>query len=648
MATQQMLIAQGQRAVPVTKAKVDTGWGWLQPIMLFQAFALVLVAIAYTENKKGTPWATGLFWLGQVMIFAPTAYRVSLTAIARKERIGLIVATGLALYLVKVLYTPQHFLFHDEFLHWRTATDILLTGHLFTANPILTVSPLYPGLEIITTAFANVSGLTVVESGLITLGVVRVMFMLALYLFYEQIGRSAQIGSIAALLYFGNSNFFYFDSQFSYESLSLPLATAILYIVLLQQRARGRGFIRLLILVLPLIVTVAITHHLTAYVMAGLLLAWSLVAFIAPRTRRQSLNIGIVAILTFVIVAAWTRFTGNIAEGYLLPVIGGGIGEFIALILNEEGGRQLFQGAAGLMTPFWERIIGILSIIFVVGVLPFGLLEIWHSPFRNPVHLKGIRVLTANVLRAWYRYRNNALVIVFAGIVVLYPIMLIFRFTSSGWEIANRSSEFIFWAIAFVLAIGALGLRSYRRLPPQLWTAGFVVWITVIFLGGSVAGWPHWARLPGPYMVSADARSIEPQGIAAATWAGSYLDPQDRIAADRVNTLLLATYGLLMPVTHQYDNLYISPVFLSSQIGSNEYDLIRRTDLHYALVDDRLSTALPTVGVYFEAGEPGADQYIDPPSLTNLTKFDRMPTISRIFDSGHIKIYDVSVLNRDP
>ncbi|MEO8613013.1 MAG: hypothetical protein ABI690_34285 [Chloroflexota bacterium] len=102
----------------------------------------------------------------------------------------------------------------------------------------MTVSPLYPGLELATTALAHLSGLTVVEAGMVLLGVVRMMFMLVLYLFYEKVGRSEQVGAIAALLYLGNSNFLYFDSQFSYESLSLPLATAVLYIVLLQQRPK--------------------------------------------------------------------------------------------------------------------------------------------------------------------------------------------------------------------------------------------------------------------------------------------------------------------------------------------------------------------------------------------------------------------------
>jgi hypothetical protein len=260
--------------------------------------------------------------------------------------------------------------------------------------------------------------------------------------------------------------------------------------------------------------------------------------------------------------------------------------------------------------------------------------------------IQWFNVLKARTLEAWYRYKNNAVALLFAGLVFLQPLMLAFRFTSSGWEIANRSSEFIFWALAFILAIGALGIQGFR-IPTRLWTFGLVVWMTIIFLGGTIAGWPSWARLPGSYMVSADARSIEPQSISAATWAGQHLNPRGRIAADRINTLLLTTYGHLLPVTHQYDNLYISTVFLSPQIGSYEHDLLQRTKLRYALVDNRLTTQLPAVGVYFEAGEPNANEYLTPPAPEVLAKFDVLPGVSRLFDSGSIKIYDVSVLSHD-
>jgi hypothetical protein len=622
-------------------------WGWLPALTIVYALALLLVAAGYTAARGSHDIAPTLYWAGLLLIFVPTAARLCGVSATRQERIGLVIVAGLALYMVKVLHSPLDFTFHDEFLHWRTAKDIFLSNRLFIENPVLTVSPLYPGLEIITTAFAQLSGLSIVDAGLITVGVARVVFMLGLYLFFEIVGRSAQLGGMATLLYLGNSNFLIFDSQFSYESLSLPLATAVLAIILVKQRTPGFSLFRLMVVVSPILLTIAITHHLTGYALGGLLILWMLTSPLIGVRWRDSLTVGLIGALAIGIILLWTRYTGNVAQGYLGPVLGGGANEFVALILGENAGRQLFQGETGQVSPLWERLIGIVSVLAIVAVLPFGLWQILRTPFRNRTQSQGIEVFQANRLRAWQRNQGNAIALVLALFAMFYPVMLGLRLTTSGWEIANRSSGFIFWAVAFVVSLGILRLRT-SRVSPRAWGLIFVIWSSVIFLGGTIAGWPPWARLTGPYLVSADSRSIEPQGIASAQWAGAYLDPQDRIAADRINTLLLASYGRLRPVTHQYDEIYISPVFLSNELGAYELNLIRQVDLRYAVVDDRLSTSLPTVGVYFEAGEPGSGQYTSPAWLPSLNKFDTMSEVSRIFDSGNIHIYDVEALNDAP
>lgn len=628
----------------------QTVWGWLPFLSLSHAVALVLAAIAYTASRHNAEWGTPLFWFSLILIFAPAALRVASPSIKREERLGLVVVTGLALYMVKVLHSPINFTFHDEFLHWRTASDILLSGRLFAENPILTVSPLYPGLEIITTAFSNLSGLNVFDSGIITLGIARLAFMLALYLFYERVGRSSQVGGIAALLYMGNSNFLFFGSQYAYETLSLPLATSILFIVIIRENFKQYSLLKLLILTAPILATIAITHHLTAYALIGLLSVILISTLIVERRVRKWLPIGIVIALAVGLVIAWTTVTGDVASDYLGPVITGGVSEFIALIMGDQRGRQLFQGATGQVSPIWERVVGVLSIVAILVILPIGLLQVWRSRFRrqNRAHdlHHDLQPIQSNSLQTWPRYRTNAVALAFAVVVFIYPVMLGFRFTSAGWELANRSSEFVFWALGYIIGIGALAIGAFQRfrIPARVWTFGFVVGATIIFLGGSIAGWPPWARLPGTYLVSADTRSVEARGIAAAEWAGQHLDPQDRIAADRVNTLLLATYGQLLPVTHQYDGIYLSPVFVSEQIGFVERQLMQLVSLHYVLVDDRLSTALPRVGVYFEAGEPNANAYVVPLSLSALTKFDGLPQVSRLFDDGHIRFYDISEL----
>jgi hypothetical protein len=629
-----------------TRAK-EARWGWFPALTLLNATALMLVSVAFTASRNQQEWSTALFWVSLLLIFVPTAYRLSMPSIARRERLGLIVVAGLAFYLVKVLHSPLYFSLHDEFLHWRTAIDIVMNTHLFSDNTILTVSPLYPGLEVVTTAFSSLSGLSIFQAGIVMLGVARIVFMLALYLFYEYVAQSPQIGAIAALLYMGNSNFLFFDSQFSYESLALPIATAVLFAVLFRQRSGDRGLGKLLLLILPMITLVAMTHHLTAYVLLGFLGLWTVVALFWNRIKGEWLDVGIITVLGGLIVVGWSLFAGNITSGYLGPVIQGGVSELVRLILNEESGRQLFQSATGQDSAVWERVIGILSVLFILAPLPFGVVQIWRTPFRKQERGEGIGIMRARALQNWSRYSSNPVAFAFTLLVFLQPVMQGFRLTSAGWEIANRSSEFVFWAIAFIVSIGMLQIRGYRVIR-RIWTGMFLVWATVIFMGGIIAGWPPWARLPGSYLVSADSRSIEPQGIAAAQWAGEHLDPTARIAADRTNTLLLATYGHLNPVTHQNDNLYLAQLFLLPEVTSYVQQLAAQVHLRYALVDTRLSTQLPRVGVYFEAGEPNSNDYDEPASLEALTKFDRMPSVSRLFDSGDIRIYDVSRLDANP
>ncbi len=239
--------------------------------------------------------------------------------------------------------------------------------------------------------------------------------------------------------------------------------------------------------------------------------------------------------------------------------------------------------------------------------------------------------------------RQRPAAVVLALLVLIYPLSLVLRFTASGWEIANRTSEFVFIGISFVLTMAMLKFGPPRFSPPmrRLLIPGITL---VILLGGVISGWPFWARLPGPYLVAADTRSIEPQGIAAANWARGALAHDQRMAADRINRLLMATYGQQLLVTHLNDNVDVASLYFAPQLGNSERQIIRDAGLRYLLVDYRLSRGLPELGIYFEAGEPDVGQSTHPLSWEALNKFDSLPGINRIFDSGDIVIYDVKYL----
>jgi hypothetical protein len=456
-------------------------------------------------------------------------------------------------------------------------------------------------------------------------------------LFYERVGGSARLGGIAALLYCANSNFIFFDSQFSYESLSLPIATAVLYAIASRDDGYESSFWKKLLLPLPLICVVAITHHLTGYVLIGLLAFWTLLSF-RRGSRWTWLTLAIFTGITLAAVVSWNSLIGKTTSSYLLPVFINGINEAMNVVFG-GGGRTLFQNATGGGSPVWERIVGIASVVGIIAVLPIGALQIILSPFRQRPLASQPIVLPSSTLQGWQRYRNNAVALVLAFMVVAHPILQVFRLTSSGWEIANRSSEFLFWAIAFVLSIAVL-LISSLNIPKKIWMTGFAVWASILFVGGSISGWPPWARQPGPYLVAADSRSIEPEGIGAAKWADEHLPFNSRISADRMNNLLMTVYGNLHGITHLADDIYLASVFFNPILGPTERRLMDEADVDYMLIDTRMSDQLPMVGVYFEGGEPRAGDGREPMDINALNKFDHVANMDRLFDSGHIRIYD--------
>ena len=118
-----------------------------------------------------------------------------------------------------------------------------------------------------------------------------------------------------------------------------------------------------------------------------------------------------------------------------------------------------------------------------------------------------------------------------------------------------------------------------------------------------MVGTPSWARLPGPYLVSADSVRLTLEGIAAAQWTQSYLGPHNRMVADRVNRILMSAYGEQDLVTTYQTGLAVRRLYLSRTILPNGSRDRREGDIRYLFADQRLTTGLPVVGHYFDRGE---------------------------------------------
>lgn len=612
---------------PWREARVTAGatnWGWLPALTLNSSLGLLLVAFATTLARSGNPWAEPLLWVGLGLLFLPIAARILLVEAERHERIGLLLVLGIALYLVKVLHSPAHFTFADEFMHWRTAEDMLSSGSLFVYNPLLPISSLYPGLETVVTALTSLSGLSIYTSGLIVLAVARLVFTLALFLFFEQATQSARVAGIATMLYMTNPNYVFFGSQFAYETLSLPMAALVLFFALRREQhseTNGHGYSVFLLMALG---AVLITHHLTTYALVAFLLAWTLVDWCLRRRspHASAIGPGNITLLACVAALAWLMWIADRTVSYLVPPFSKTAIEMLRLLAGESGGRQLFRSATGV-APLPERLTGIGSVLLLLAMLPSGLWEVWR------------------------RQRNNVMLLVCAVGALAYPATLALRFSQRGAEISNRASEFVFIPLVLVIALAVVASDNWRWMQ-RLRTTALPMCATIIFLGGVIVGWAPWSRLPGPYAVAADARSIEPQGTLAAFWMRDYLGSNKRIASDRTNRLLFGSYGQQRPVTSYGDQLPVAQVFFAPTLGPTERMILQRGQVEYLVVDRRLSDGLPLASSYFEGGENAGKRPETPLAAANLAKFDELAGVSRIFDSGDIRIYDLKGLRDEP
>jgi hypothetical protein len=588
--------------------------GALPVLSVSTAAGLLTIAIADTGARFGAGWSDALFWIGLLTLFVPPAIRLALPRIARVERIGCAVLIGLGLYLVKVLQGPIQFVVRDEPAAWRTTADILATGRLFHENPLSIVSPLYPGLELVTAAVASVTGLSIYTAGVLVVGVGRLVLIVALFLLIEQVSRSARIAGLACIVYAGTPNFLFWSAQYSYVSLSLPLAIFIVYLAVRRGRSSdSRRPFDLAILATGL--ALVMTHHLTTYALLALLALWSLIAFVARRRHGRALPAPTMAASVIAVAATvWLFVSAPATLRYLGPVVGGAMESMRRFAVGELPIKPFFRGDPSFASPPWERVVAIGAVALVAAALSISL------------------VLFIRRVRTWRRYQANSLAYAFAlGGLLYFPAQAL-RAVPASTEISTRAMDFLFLPIGFLCAVTVHHFWLSRRIK-MIRIATFSGVATLVFIGGVIIGTPPWARLPGPYLVSGDTRAFQPESLSASAWLRLTFGTDNKVVADATNELVMGSYGG-QDVLHGLSWVFFSPVF-----GRAELDALRASSVQFIVVDHRLTTMLPVVGYYYETGEPGAFQHTEPMKPAQLEKFDESPELTRVFDSGNITIY---------
>jgi hypothetical protein len=582
-------------------------------VALTMAAGVLLVSGAYAAGRAGSGGSgwTAVYWTGEAVVFAPLVWRVlSRGGPGETEAAGLTLCLASATYLIKVCYSPSAFRFPDELEHWRTTANLLSSHHLFGANFLLPVSPVYPGLEEATGAVVSLTGLPVFQAGLIVAGLAHLLFAAALYLLFRLVSGSPRIALTACVIYAANPHFQVFDAIYGYQTLGLAFyglaLVAALGIASAGSRASGSDAVRWWALAVMLAAATVVTHHVTSYLLAATLALIAVVGAAARSVRRGRLvGVAVLAAGCAALAAIWVVIAAASAVGYLTPTL-----------------RSFTQGLTGVFTahsaagggtpagPLADQLAGYAASLLIMASLPFG----WR--------------------RIWRTQRGHAWALALGAGAASYYVLALLRITSpDGAELAGRGLTFAYIPVSYTLAMAldGPGRALLARVPRAAAAALAAAAAGILVFGGLTSGWPpYWERLPGTYVVDGFESGITPEGIAAATWARGELGPGQRIAADFTNYLLLGAYGDLDPVGN-LGVLYCGPSWTDLDAG-----LVNHQALGYLLVDLRMAGYPSVTGGYFTETQPGCPS---PIPRRCLAKFDAVPGFYRVYDSGNIVIY---------
>jgi hypothetical protein len=596
--------AAGWQAVHAAGAALGTA-------LVADGAGVVLLAMADARSRSGASGGYQLFWAGLAAIFLPSAVVLLLTRRSREERLAVALGFGLALYLAKVVYEPTMFTFHDEFAHYRNASNLLASGQLFGYNPLIRATGYYPGLAVATDALVRLTGLSIYTCGLILIGCARLTLVAALFLLIDELVGSPRAAGVAVLVYAANPNFLYWDAQYAYESIALPLAILAVFFLARRKGQRPAGLAKVSSAAAAF--AVVPTHHITALALAAVFLAWAVAAWLSRRRARGMTTYLPVVPATMIAsaTAVWLAVVAPITVSYLGPVLSRAVTQGIQLIVDHQTSRTLFANTGQAVTaPAWEDAAAIGGTLVILAALPFALYRVWRADL--PVLAK----LLAFSSVAW---------------VLLIPL----RFTSGGQETANRSSEFVYVGIALCLAFlleSFLGSSRWKR-------ASALGIVALIFVGGIAVSWNFSQRLAPDYRLTNGSAVVTPDDDALARWMLAALGPGHRVATDPLTGLALGSVGRQNVLSAAENGARVWQIFYPPAVDSAVLAQLRQSRVQYVVVQlDVLDS--PPGSARFDDSEPAADSDAPLPAVA-LSKFGQSPVFREIYAAGSLRVYQV-------
>jgi hypothetical protein len=607
----------------------------------------LLIAVSYSiaAGNAEDQWHYPIFWLGMVLFFIPTVIVVMARKVRDRVRFVWLLVYGLFTYVPKLLRDPGAPLFHDEIAHLRQATNLVANGQLFEQNYIIGIIARFPGLRVIVTAFSDSTGLSLWQSALLLICIAHTLALFGAALLGDALLRSRRAGAVVALVYSLNSSFMYFDTEFAYESLAMPMFLLCLACLAQAHRAgvnaarlrntyapdrqsgeilRGGSVAAWTAAAAVLGMGVAPTHHLTAIILSLVLALVAAVTMFAALRGRVPWTLAWASVSVVVAVggatASWLTVVAPDTFSYLSPYLGGSLGQLLRFFTNHGGSRTLFQASA---EPLYERIAaftvpaiaGVLALAAIVNWRRLPAQERWRQPMRCALGLFGL----------------------------LYFPSVLFIMVQFGAEGARRTWGFTYIGLAVALSplIVMAGDRIRDLDGRRCVVAGAASLLLACdaLVGNVAAGLDEAYRFPGPFTFGSDARSFTPELDSMSAWFRANIGVGVRVISDRYTDLSLVRDADAHPAAPStgfatYD-LYFDAgapsTYLRHELETSNYT--------YLILDKRMATQRPAVGVFFEPDEPFAFGAKNPVTPENLARYENFPWTTAVYESDSYVIY---------
>ncbi len=617
-------IPDGPRQAPASHRSTRRGLspGMAGTVCLIAGLGLCLDGFAVAVAPRHPTLGLFLFWEA---ILAPFVTFITVLLAARPSRAlreFTVAAIGVYPAVIYRMSSPLVLGGFDEHIHEQTLLNLLRGSGLFAPNPVLPISSYYPGMELFTGAVVRLTGMPVMLAISLVVLLCRLLLVLTIYHAALTVIPSRWGASLVVVVYATSSQFYFFNSQFAYQTMALTLGLGGLYLLRRAQLAEGNAARGLFgAAVLALIATV-ITHHITSWIVLGFLLAWTVLA-----RRGQRKMLAWAAAAMGIAVIAWTGYNASRLRVYLGPIATATVQE-ARVVLSGGAERAVFSGSAGTPTPEWERVA---LTFYALSCTCAALICGW--------------VLLVRAIR-----QRSRLLALLGALSLACPVALAAHFLPTAADLGDRSSTFLFLPLALACS---LALRRTHRVNRPAGRRGsrtlLVILIGLVaatYMGGVMLGaGPNWEILPGPYLVSAEARTQDPETLAAVRWAAVHLPAGSRIVADRIPADLLAAEARLWPLMAPQHGFEAASLYFADTWGPQQKATVIGLRINYLYVDQRLADSLPYDGFYFYPGESLTPRRI---TSENLTKFAHVPGLTVVYHHGPVTIYSTAGLGVAP